>query len=342
MDIALYIANLLNQHNEVNIPGLGTFFRKRASSVYNNTTHLFTPPTHQLAFKLEQGQSLKLANYCCEQRNISQKTAIYFIEKFVKTIWEQLNATGHADVSPIGTLKKTDEGYVLDTTASAVKNNAYYGLKSIPTHASDHITPSAPAPIVPIVVTPPIAAITPQPKPESTINQPTRKPIIETILAFISLALFAITIGYYFYPDTVNNILSSDLFKPKDTTSRLATTVDLPVDTAQLAREIDQLAAEIDALTTDTSKINKDVAATTTSYEIIGASFAKEAEAEKYIADLNAKGISAKIAHNVHGARSKVSYGSFTDKDAAETELRRIRKDLNPDAWIATVTPNKQ
>lgn len=137
MDIALYIAELLHQYNEVNIAGLGTFFKERVNGFYDETNHIFVPPTRNLAFKLEHHESLILANYCCAQRNISQTTAIYFIEKFVKSVWAELDASGYVDLKALGILKKTDAGYVLE----AKKENdeyTYYGLKPISENSINH------------------------------------------------------------------------------------------------------------------------------------------------------------------------------------------------------------
>ena len=131
MDIALYIAELLHQYNEINIVGLGTFFKKRISGFYDDRNNVFIPPTHNLAFKLDHHESLILADYCCTQRNISQTTAIYFIEKFVNSIWKQLNTSGYADLKALGILKKTDTGYTLEAKEETGYMHTFYGLKPV-------------------------------------------------------------------------------------------------------------------------------------------------------------------------------------------------------------------
>lgn len=131
MDIALYIAELLHQYNEISIVGLGTFFKKRIHGFYDDKNHVFIPPTHDLAFKLEHHKSLMLADYCCTQRNISQTTAIYFIEKFVNSIWKQLNTSGYADLRALGILKKTDTGYTLEAKEETGYKHTFYGLKPV-------------------------------------------------------------------------------------------------------------------------------------------------------------------------------------------------------------------
>jgi hypothetical protein len=35
----------------------------------------------------------------------------------------------------------------------------------------------------------------------------------------------------------------------------------------------------------------------------------------------------------------KISLGSFTEEESANTELKQIQKNINKDAWIARVKP---
>lgn len=337
MDIALYITTLLNQHNEVNIPGLGTFFKKRIQGFYDPQINSFVPPSYQLNFRLEEGNSLLLADYCCKQRKISQNTAVYFIEKFTKTIWEQLNSTGQANINPIGILIKTNNNYLLDTKTSGV-NTHYYGLKTI----QDLSTASVSKQPVPIITVNEAKSQTP------IYEEGKRKPVLETVLSLIAFALFAILVGYYFYPRKFNAFIQQNLFSQTSSPNVQQTVPTVVTDTTNqhLTTSPDTTQAstiesdEVYTLNTDTLSVKNSIA-DQINYEIVGASFAKKIDAEKYVAALNAKGIAAKITTNIPGARSKVSYGSFSDKATAETELRRIRKELNPDAWIATVTPQK-
>jgi len=142
MDIALYIVDLLHQHQEVNVPGLGTFFKKRVNGFYDEQKNMFIPPSQSLAFKLEQNENLMLADYCCAQRNISQETAIYFIEKFTKAVWEQLNTADLADLKALGTLRKENNDYILEAPKGTVYDRTYYGLEAVAEITKNHDNPS--------------------------------------------------------------------------------------------------------------------------------------------------------------------------------------------------------
>ena len=454
MDIALYIAELLHQYNEINIVGLGTFFKKRISGFYDDRNNVFIPPTHNLAFKLDHHESLILADYCCTQRNISQTTAIYFIEKFVNSIWEQLHTSGYADLKAPGIFKKTDTGYTLEAKEETGYMHTFYGLKPVsetqishysqiidelapPTHnvfppsevhvdeykqqedltkeitqqeviIPHHIIiptekeerihqykqqqniskeisePEGIQPLPFIISTeqeehihqykqhkdvtkeiPERKSIIPQPfivPPEKTeplslvieakdaSHEEKRKPLVEAILAFISLILLA-TIGvYYFYPDVYSHfaklfpleqpIVASTPKQIEPLIEPLAdSTIEInPIDTLQ-ERETGSINQHD---TTKTNSINTQAFANDqTRYEIIVATFGRQSEAKDYVIRLKQKGILVKILDHTPGSRTRVSYASFTNKQIAETTLIQIRKDISPDAWMAIINPKK-
>ena len=146
MDIALYIVDLLHQHPEVNVPGLGTFFKQRTNGYYDQQKNMFIPPAHTLAFKLEQSGNLLLADYCCAQRNISQETAIYFIEKFTKAIWDQLASVGYADLKALGSIRKEHQEYLLEAPKGTTYDRSFYGLEAVSDYSNSPAQPSVDLP----------------------------------------------------------------------------------------------------------------------------------------------------------------------------------------------------
>ena len=91
---------------------------------------------------------------------------------------------------------------------------------------------------------------------------------------------------------------------------------------------------------------NRDTVATTipvntlTKYEIITGSFHLKSEAETYIAQLRKKGIDATIILDTKKPKYKVSMGSFTNKEAAHKEKRRIQAEIAKSAWVLTIKHN--
>lgn len=60
-------------------------------------------------------------------------------------------------------------------------------------------------------------------------------------------------------------------------------------------------------------------------YEIIAASLRDQNEGDKFLADMKARGIPAKVA-NMPGKRVKITIGSFTNEEAAKKELEVLKK----------------
>ncbi|WP_432708400.1 hypothetical protein [Pedobacter sp.] len=104
MDILSYLASLIQTNNEVGVPGLGTFVKKKSPGRYDASLHAFLPPSYQLAFDTEVREASLLAAYVSKQHNLSEASANYHIEQFVAQVKQDLNDDLEADVSPLGRL----------------------------------------------------------------------------------------------------------------------------------------------------------------------------------------------------------------------------------------------
>ena len=104
MDILSYLASLIQTNNEVGVPGLGTFVKKKSPGRYDASLHAFLPPSYQLAFDPEVRETGLLAEYVSKQHNLSEASANYHIEQFVAKVKQELNDELEADVSPLGRL----------------------------------------------------------------------------------------------------------------------------------------------------------------------------------------------------------------------------------------------
>jgi nucleoid DNA-binding protein len=104
MDILSYLASLIQTNNEVGVPGLGTFVKKKSPGRYDASLHAFLPPSYQLAFHPEVTEAGLLAEYVSKKHNLSEASANYHIEQFVTKIKQNLSDELEADVSPLGRL----------------------------------------------------------------------------------------------------------------------------------------------------------------------------------------------------------------------------------------------
>jgi hypothetical protein len=357
MDIAPYIADLLRQQDQVNVPSLGTFYKRRKAGFYDQEKRKFLPPSHGLSFK-ESADDSALVGFISEQKNISVNTANYFTEKFVSQTKFLLTTYGHAEIDGLGTLKKSKDGYMFIDTLNFDDQGEYFGLQPVDEQkAAVKQTQDIPAVLeVPDKVN--VVSEQDQGAREAEIfdaepiqEKPKTSSATKRILIAASLILIGI-ITYLMFPQAF------DSFRQKNTLPEHKIPVKQPVEAVlpktltdsaaqadtiyeQLAKEGFQVEKPKDTLTVTESVKTAIPVPAVPAFEVIGAAFARRTEAETYVKQLQAKGIYAKIVDNMPGSKIKISLGTFNDEASARKGLVRIQKELNKDAWIARVKPKK-
>lgn len=355
MDIAPYIADLLRQNNEVNVPSLGTFYKQRKGGFYDSTKGCFFPPSHGLAFK-ETEDNTFLTSFISHQKNISPNTANYFIEKFVSQIKSLLTTYGHAEIESLGTLQRSKDGYIFIDILNFDDEGDYFGLQPVK-ELNTLVTQQVSEPVIePTVIDAETetatTAITAE-NPSEEIIKESKKVSSATKIILIAASLILIgIITYLVYPQTF------EAFRQKTNTPEHKMPAKRPVQ-ATIPKTLADSVAEADTIyqqlskqgfdiekPRDTLEVSTEVKTVSTetpavNFEIIGAAFARRSEAETYVKLLKGKGVYAKIVENMPGSKLKISLGTFNDEASAKKELIRIQKELNKDAWIARVKPKK-
>ena len=148
MDILSYLATLIQTNNEVGVPGLGTFVKKKSPGRYDAGLHAFLPPSYQLAFQLEVTETALLAEYVGEQHNLSEASAVYHIDQFVLKIKQELDEHLEADVSPLGRLMLSGRLITFLPNDQLSLGHQFFGL---PTVAEAIATPVVEETAVPVV-----------------------------------------------------------------------------------------------------------------------------------------------------------------------------------------------
>jgi nucleoid DNA-binding protein len=355
MDIAPYIADLLSQHDEVNVPSLGTFRKQQKGAFYDPLKQEFFPPSHGLILKETQDNAV-LASYIREQKNVSTNTANYFIEKFVTQLKADLSAKGQAEIESIGTLKRSKDGTIFIDALNFDSQGNFFGLQPVKELNAAH------AETVDEAVLPPVdhpktqgdsPALTADMQAEELEVSGGKK--ISSASKIILIAAFLILAGIITY--LVNPALFEG-FRQQTNIPKHKVPSKQPVH-APVKKTLADSLAEADTIYKELTKQGfevekpRDTLVVSTeaqvvspeprevSFEIIGAAFARRAEAEAYVKQLQAKGIYARIVENMPGSKLKISLGTFNDEASARQGLIRIKKELNKDAWIARVKPKK-
>lgn len=352
MDITPYIADLLRQHDEVNVPSLGTFYKQQKESFYDLEKGQFFPPSRGLMFK-ETEDNFFLAEYIGQQKNISVNTANYFIEKFVSLTKSQIAVNGYTDIEPLGRLTKTNNGYIFTDALSFDSEGEYYGLQPVQELNDIVVQLAKPDLVLPVYSElknePSFLDETSEQPSEEIANQKTGGSVAtKIILAVASIILIGI-ITYLVYPQAFEMVLQKQkvaekisakppvvVTQPKNLVDSLAEADTIYQELAKQGFEVEKPRDTLE-ITTET----KTLSSNEISFEIIGAAFARRTEAETYVQQLKAKGIYAKIVDNMPGSKLKISLGSFNDEESAQKDLIRIKKEMNKDAWIARVKPKK-
>jgi hypothetical protein len=358
MDIALYIADLLRQHDEVNVPSLGTFYKQHKAGFYDADKDEFYPPSHCLSFRQSEDSTF-LTEYISRQKNVSANTANYFIEKFVSQIKSLLDVYGRTDIEALGTLKKsTGGGYTLTGSQNLDTEGEYYGLMPVPEIRESQLK-SEPVVVIHPTTEQVLSAASEEnipvaEQPDGDITEGTGKKISvasKIVLTAVSLILIGI-ITYLVYPQAFEmfrqktDVPGHKIPSPEPAKATVSKTLaDSIAEADTIYNELSKQGFEVEK-PRDTLEVSTEVTAVpetgpAVTFEIIGAAFARRSEAETYVKQLTAKGVYARIVENMPGSKLKISLGTFNDEESAKKELIRIQKDLNKDAWIARVKTKK-
>ena len=306
MQLETYISDLLYRYDCVTVPGFGAFLTNRVSAKVHETTHTFYPPKKVLSFneQLQNNDGL-LANYIAEVEKIPYSTATDKISKQVKSIKSYLVEGETIQFENIGELILNTNGKIVFDPSNHVNYlTDAFGLSHF---SSSDITREVYKETVETVeATAPIALT-----PERRSNNNWLK-YAATAVIFLGLCGFGAA-NYY------NNTIE---------------------DHNQLAQEQanEQLNAKVQEAT---FVISNPLPAATLSldkqsgnYHIVAGAFRVEANSDKKVNQLRAKGYKArKIGANRYGLH-EVVYASFENRADAKRELYKIRREHNRDAWL--------
>ena len=357
MNINLYIADLLHQQNSVNVPYLGIFRKVSQSAFYDFEQQTYNPPSHTIAFTDQEDESTLLAEYISSQKHVSNSTALYFIEKFVMDIKSLVDLNGQAEFEALGVLKKSPEGYIFINRYKQDEKGEYFGLSPVKELAVN---------ILPLDETQsaqeqPASIIIPLNSVDSTFFEPgevliERNRKLSTssfILLLTSFLVVAVIISYLTYPQVFKFLNQQSSVPVKKIAAKKPVIAKPPMSLDDSLKQADTIYQELTKQGFDVEKPRDTLKVSTEiktagippsekpSFEIIGAAFARRAEAETYVKQLQNRGVYAKIVENMPGSKLKISLGTFDNELSAKKELVRIKTDVNKEAWIARVKPKK-
>lgn len=337
MDIALYISDLLQKHDEISVAGLGTFSKKPGGAHYDHQLESYVPPEKRLEYKAEFYPDPRLAEYISEQRHLSLGSSEHFIERFAEDIHNRLNTEQSAEIPHVGTLHKIDDEVSFLASASFRSDLFAFGLKPVKEIKKSIISPPNWDPVI-------LNELPAEPEPDGETGEPVKRRRFPVLLLILVLLVSGIAAVYFFAPNAVKYFTKAPDKKTAVPVSKPKTLSDSITVADSIIQSLDQQGFEVEK-PRDTIKIStqaKQVNVTNITFEVIGASLNSQTDAERMVNNFKARGIDARIILAKDKKRNNIliSLGSFNNKEAAGTELIRIKNDIEPGAYIYTYNHN--
>ncbi|RKR85408.1 hypothetical protein BDD43_5679 [Mucilaginibacter gracilis] len=131
MDIAAVISELLEHHDTLVVPGLGTFYRSRLDGYYSKEQQQFYPPSLQLQFNTElQEDDGVLVAALASQKRVNAASAGYFLEKYVADVLQSA-ATETVMLGDLGTFIMRRNQLLFTPKKLNNNNELFYGLAPV-------------------------------------------------------------------------------------------------------------------------------------------------------------------------------------------------------------------
>jgi hypothetical protein len=319
MNIADYLSELLAQHDEVSVPGLGYFVRTRVNAHYNEKEARFYPPYHTVKFVAQEKDDDTFVRYVADKKNISLASSRYFSDKFISKLREEAQK-GKYLFSDLGLFYTEQDQLVFKPNEKIPTDPTFYGYPQIDINKSGQPLLGEPAkPVVDKPVSTPVAVV---PPPVQTIPEQGqyfeeeeteyKRPVNVWLIMLLSIAAIALALFgvYEFSPHAFDNIIGGH-HKIKKATVVPVKKQEIKVDTVQKAAPV--------ITVVDTAKLEH--------FEIIAGKFKswRKERADAAVAHYKSLGLDAKISTDAPGPLLKISVGTyFTQKEADSIRLALI------------------
>lgn len=323
MDIAFYISELLYSNDCVILPGFGGFVTSYAPAKIHPVNHTFYPPSKNILFnsKLTRDDGL-LVDFIASDKNISYTEAKSLVASFIRELEHKIYSGEKVNLKNVGVFfldKKQKLLFDPDTSINYLEES--FNLPSIVTHPIDRKSRHQR-----------IETGFIDRKPESQ-NAKSKRKVLYASMAVVPVILILGWIVFVGLPKAGNiqqtgmvNLADYDTMDQQPANLETEVEKDPPIESLNF--EEPKVTDEI---------IPKEIVPKVTpskKYYIIGGSFSNEANAEKLVGILRAKGYDAEQAGLSRKGLFAVAYFSTFDKDEALVNLAMIRRDDNPSAWL--------
>ena len=302
-----HITYLLDRHDCVTVPGLGTYLVHHSPARIDSFTKTILPPSRRVTFNSEASfdDSLLVSSYA-RKNSLNYSDALEMMRGDVATFKEMLQAGGKAEISGVGSVFMTPEKNISFTSDDSILSMS--GLKSI----------SLPASVVVENVSPVIEPVSASEGSRFSRTMHSAMKYAAMIVMFISLAIVFST------PVNVNDadeIVKANL---------------CPFEADEVEEEVfpDLLIASPSIVVEDnTEEFQSTATPREGDYILVIGSLVTSAQAEQFLKEVGSDAMGV-IEHN---GRYRV-YGAFSDSRSEVMNSALLAK--YPDAWPMAVPCN--
>ena len=308
MKMDLYISQLLYRYQCVTVPGFGAFLTEIQSAHLNESSHSFYPPEKLVSFNsyLKNNDGL-LANHLAQSEKISYDAAVSIIENQVVNWRSKLQELETITLKNIGEFSLNTEKSLVFTPFDSVNYlTESFGLTT-------YISPAIKREVLQQVANLKEDTEVVQLVPETRSN-----PFLKYA------AIFVVSAGLL----GAGGVLGNNYYQQKIQEETLAVQTKVQKQVEQKIQEATFVISNpIPAVTLTVNNAK-------TPYHIVAGAFLSEENADKMYDELIHLGYPAKrIQKNQHGLYP-VIYKSYASYSEAQTEMQRIKKSHNPEAWV--------
>lgn len=300
MQLATYISDLLYRYECVILPGLGAIITQTKPAHIDVKTHTFYPPSKTLTFNrhLQTNDGL-LANHIAGAENIAYESALSKLRIQIKNYKTALENGEIILLESIGELRN-------------IKNNH---IEFSPLHNSNFLTDAFG--LAPVVSSEVARIAEPSQENETPVVAITKSTIPVWRYAAIGLIALGLTSmgGLFVY----NNQVDQHNLTEKQKANTLVET--------QIQQATFVVNPPLPALSVSVKKPMG-------SFHIVAGAFRMEENAATKINQLKELGYPARLLGENRYGLHQVVYNSLETREEALSELRKIQRSENPDAWL--------
>jgi cell division protein FtsN len=344
MDVGYFISELLAQHGNVSVPGLGNFTHTRINGHYNEKEGKLYPPTYSVQFDPQSVDDVTLAQYIADKKNISLASSKYFTDKFINGIKLQAQSA-EAPLADMGWFYTQDAQMFFKPNTEVSTNPDFFGYQPVKLHklgtaVADTSAASTENYAAPVAVAVPVEANNTSEEFETAeeeaayLVKQSHKRRRNSILTFVTLVILFTALAVYLVNKYNPSIFNLQASKPKASkTEPVINAKVVPIEDST-AKDTDKTSVKPDSIAAINTKAVIDTVAKTPPaanniitgkrYEILGGAFSTIEEANRTIKNYKSLGIEAKILENVPGRKRKITLGTYATLEEAEAAQRKI------------------